>query len=100
MKLITLKLVTIVAEVVLQDEIIAGIKSLGAKGCTIISSEGQGSHGRRTGELPGQNIRIETLVTQEVAEKILAYISANFFEHYGVICFLTDAQVLRGDKYA
>ena len=100
MKLTTLKLVTIVAEAVLQDQIIDGLHALGAKGFTLMSSEGQGSQGRRTGEIPGANIRIETLVSPDLAEKIIGYISEHYFEHYAVICFLTDAQVLRGEKYS
>lgn len=99
MKLTALKLVTIVAESVLQEQIFESLRTLGAKGMTLVSSEGQGSSGRHTGEIPGQNIRIETLVSPAVADKIIEYISAHFFEHYSVICYLTDAEVLRGEKY-
>ncbi|NDC38611.1 MAG: transcriptional regulator, partial [Proteobacteria bacterium] len=71
MQLTSLKLVTIVAEAVLQERILEDIRTLGAKGCTIMNSEGHGSRGRRTGEIPGQNIRIETLVSPSVADKII-----------------------------
>lgn len=99
MKLTNLKLVTIIAEAVLEEKIISGIKESGAKGYTVVGSHGEGSRGRRTGEIPGENIRIETLVSSTVAEKIMEQISTNYFQNYAVVCYLTDASVLRGDKY-
>lgn len=99
MKLTNLKLVTIIAESVLEEQLINELKNLGAKGYTVVASHGEGSRGMRAGELPGQNIRIETLVGIEVAEKIMNHVSTNYFKHYAIVCYLTDAAVLRGEKY-
>ena len=99
MKLTNLKLVTIIAEAVLEEKIIIDLKKSGAKGYTVVSSHGEGSRGMRAGEIPGENIRIETLVSPAVAEKIMENISSHYFQNYAVICYLTDASVLRGEKY-
>ena len=99
MKLTNLKLVTIVSEAVLEERITAAIKQAGAKGYTVVSSRGEGSRGMRAGEIPGENIRIETLVSSAVAEKIMEHISVNYFQNYAVICYLMEASVLRGEKY-
>lgn len=99
MKLTNLKLVTIIAESVLEEKVVSLLKKHGAKGHTVVASHGEGSRGMRTGEIPGQNSRIETLVSMPVAEKIMEDLSNNYFEHYAVICYVIDASVLRGEKY-
>ena len=99
MKLTYLKLVTIISEAVLEEKIILALKAAGAKGYTVVGSHGEGSCGMRTGEIPGENIRIETLVSSAVAEKIMEHISTHYFQNYAVVCYLTDASVLRGEKY-
>lgn len=99
MKLTNLKLVTIIVEAVLEEQIITDIKQVGAKGYTVVGSHGKGTRGMRTGEIPGENIRIETLVSSEVAEKIMENVSTKYFQNYAVVCYVTDAAVLRGEKY-
>jgi nitrogen regulatory protein P-II 2 len=99
MKLTTLKLVTIVFESVLEGQIVATIKEAGARGYTAVASSGEGSRGMRTGEIPGHNIRIETLVSPEVADKIMELVSSRYFQNYAVVCYVVDAAVLRGEKY-
>ena len=99
MKLANLKLVTIIAESVLEEKIVLLLKAHGATGHTIVASHGEGSRGMRTGEIPGQNSRIETLVSMSVADNIMEELSQSYFEHYAVICYVIDASVLRGEKY-
>jgi nitrogen regulatory protein P-II 2 len=99
MKLTTLKLVTLVIESVLEAQVVATIKEAGARGYTAVASAGEGSRGTRTGEIPGQNVRIETLVSAAVADKIMELVSARYFQNYAVVCWVVDASVLRGEKY-
>ncbi len=99
MELAKRKIVTIVAESVLENLICERILELGATGYTVIESRGHGSLGRNAGEIPGSNIRIETIVKQEVAEVILDAISKEFFDKYSIICFMSDTLVLREAKY-
>jgi hypothetical protein len=44
-------------------------------------------------------VRIETLVSAAVADKIMELVSARYFQNYAVVCWVVDASVLRGEKY-
>ena len=99
MHTITLKLVTIVAERILEDRLLRKITGLGAKGYTLTQATGKGSRGVRASEWEGPDTRIETLVSPKVADEIVAHVAENFFEHYAVIVYVQDAEVIRGDKY-
>ena len=95
----SLKLVTIVTERILEDRLLRMITKLGAKGYTLSPVTGKGSRGVRASEWAGPDTRIETLVSEEVADAIIEYISENFFEHYAVIVYMQSAEVVRGEKY-
>lgn len=99
MALSKVKLVTIIAEKVLREELTSKLLELGATGYTVVESEGHGSADRNSGELPGQNVRIETLVEETLSGRIADLIATQYFPHYSVICFLTDVWVVRPDKY-
>ena len=94
-----LKIVTIVTERILEDRLLRTLDELGAKGYTLTQATGKGSRGVRASEWEGPDTRIETLVSPDVAEAIVAHIAENFFEHYAVIVYVQDAEVVRGDKY-
>ncbi len=94
-----LTLITIVAEPVLEERITRECMQLGATGYTVIEARGRGSRGIRTGDIPGQNIRIETLVSEEVADRILTRASEKWFPHYAVVVWDTPVRVVRGEKY-
>lgn len=98
-RIVTLKLVTIVAERILEDRLLRKILELGAKGYTLTQAAGKGSRGVRASEWEGPDTKIETLVSQDVAQKIVDYVADSFFEHYAVIVYVQDAAVIRGDKY-
>ena len=95
----TLKLVTIVTERILEDRLLRTLTELGAKGYTLTQATGKGSRGVRASEWEGPDTRIETLVSEEVADEILTHVAQEYFEHYAVIVFAQDADVVRGDKY-
>ena len=95
----TLKIVTIVTERILEDRLLRKLEELGATGYTLTQASGKGSRGVRASEWEGPDTRIETLVSPEVAEKIVAHVAEEFFEHYAVIVYVQDAEVVRGDKY-
>jgi nitrogen regulatory protein P-II 2 len=99
MKMVPLKLVTIIAEAVLEARLIREVRELGATGHTLSRVHGEGSRGVRASEWEGGNIRLETLVGDDLADRILQHIADNYFEHYAVVAFVTDAAVIRGDKY-
>lgn len=99
MELRKLRMVTIVAETVLEERICEQALALGATGYTVCESRGSGSLGRNAGEIPGVNVRIEFVVEERVADQIVAGVSQEYFSNYSVICFLSDVYVVREDKY-
>jgi nitrogen regulatory protein P-II 2 len=98
-KLLPVKLVTIVALDSLSERIVTDIKACGSKGYTISSVEGEGMEGKHFTDWEGRNVRIDTLVKEDVAHKIMQVLADKYFERYSVIAFVTDAQVMRTDKF-
>ncbi len=94
-----LKLITIVAETILEERLSRELLSLGATGFTASETRGRGSRGIRTGSIPGESIRIEVIVSETVAGKIVSHLSEHYFPHYAVIAWTTDVDVVRGEKY-
>ena len=97
--IISLKLVTIVTERILEDRLLRTLVELGAKGYTLTQATGKGSRGVRASEWEGPDTKIETLVSEDVAQAILDHVADTFFEHYAVIVYVQDAAVVRGEKY-
>ena len=93
------KLVTIVAEPVLEEQIVAELHRLGARGHTVVASHGAGSRGMRASDPPGDGVRIEVVASEVVADRILDHVASRYFPHYAVIAFVSDVHVVRGEKY-
>lgn len=94
-----LKLVTIIAEAILEDRLLRDLKKLGARGYTVGAARGEGTRGLKAIDWEGQNIRVETLVGPEVAERIFEHVSRHYFADYAIIIYSVDAEVLRSGKY-
>jgi nitrogen regulatory protein P-II 2 len=99
MNYIHVKLITIVALDSITSRIVQDLKHCGSKGYTISKVEGEGMHGGHFTDWEGRNVRIETLVKEDVAEKIMEMLQDKYFEKYSIIAFATDAQVLRGNRF-
>lgn len=93
------KLVTIVAEAVLAEAIVVALERAGVSGYTMTDARGKGSRGRRTGEIPGENVRIETLTGEETADRILDVLNERYFPDYAIVAWVSDVAVVRGGKY-
>ena len=94
------KLVTIIGEAVLEDRLVRLVLKEGASGYTLTTCSGQGSRGlRSTTPIGAQNVRIEVVAGPDVADRILRRLEAEFFPHYAVVAWLTDAAVIRGAKF-
>lgn len=100
MEMVPLKLVTIVAEPVLEERLVQELHALGATGHTVTEAHGAGSRGRRASDPPGESVRIEVLAGVEVADRIMTHLAERYFPNYACIAFVTDAAVARGDKFA
>ena len=100
MHTVPLKLVTIVAEPVLEDRLVRALYELGARGHTVTAAHGAGSRGMRASDPPGESMRIEVVVGEQAADRILAHVAEHYFPNYAVIAFVSDVHVVRGEKYA
>jgi nitrogen regulatory protein PII len=99
MKTVRLRKVTIVAEALLEERLLRAIRERGARGFTLAEVRGEGSRGVRASDWEGKNVRIETLVPAESAERILAHVAEAYFPHFAVVAWVEDVEVVRGDKY-
>lgn len=90
---------TVVSENLLRDELLTLMRELGATGFTVIHADGEGSRGVRATEWEGPNVRIETILTTDQADRILEQLAARYFEDYAVIAWLTDITVWRARKF-
>ncbi|GAB4108807.1 MAG: nitrogen regulatory protein P-II [Roseiflexaceae bacterium] len=100
MQTTTLRLVTVVAEAFIEDRLLRELRGLGARGYTLTEARGEGSRGVRASEWEGKNVKIEMLVSAEVASRILAHLAEHYFEHFAVVAYIQTVEVVRGDKYA
>ncbi len=94
-----MKLLTIVAEAVLERRLLDELAAAGASGYTLGEVTGAGSRGVRATEFEGKNVRIETLVGPAVADRLLADLAERYFDHYALVVWVTDVDVVRGEKY-
>lgn len=97
---ITLKKLTIVAERLLKEQLLELVMKNGGTGYTLTAvEEGHGSRGVHASDWEGRNIQIDTIVTPEVADKLLDLVCDKFTTHYSVIAYHTDVIVRRGSKF-
>jgi nitrogen regulatory protein PII len=94
-----MKRVTVVAEALVAERLEADMLKLGATGYTTTEADGRGSRGVRASEWEGKNIKVETVVSPEVADKILECLADHYFAHFAVIAYAHDVEVVRGEKY-
>lgn len=99
MKTVPLKLVTVIAEAVLEDHLVRELRELGARGYSRSEVSGEGTRGVHASDWEGRNVKIELLTGPEVAERIVEHVAGTYFEHYAVVAYVQDVQVVRGEKY-
>ena len=88
-------LLTIIAETVLKDPIVKLLKNYEVSGYTINQVQGEGSHGRRLGDIAGYNtnIEIKTLVSLEVSDAILESIK-DYQGNHAILAFRQNVETL------
>ncbi|MBT5900674.1 MAG: transcriptional regulator [Opitutaceae bacterium] len=96
---VPLTLLTVVSESLLKEELLQLMREEGATGFTVTQADGEGTREFRTTEWEGPNVRIETILTVATADRILERLSADYFESYAIIAWLTDVSVLRRNKF-
>ena len=94
------KLVTIITESILEDDICKKIQEMGATGYTVTNARGSGSRGiRDAGWSTASNVRIEVLCSTELAQRIEEHMQKFYYENYAMVLFETDVAVLRPEKF-
>jgi nitrogen regulatory protein P-II 2 len=99
MKTTPLKLITIIAEPVLKDRLLDEIRRLGAHGYTLTDVRGEGTRGIHASQWQGGNLKIETLVSEQVAGRIMDALADHYFRDYAVIAYVATVEVVRGEKF-
>ena len=99
MELETLDLVTIIAEHVLREPLLADLRRLGARGYTLGEVEGEGTRGTHASDWQGKHVRIEVIVPASVADRILTHLADTYFANHALITWRTEVQVMRGAKF-
>lgn len=93
------QLVTIVTESVVEHKILDDIKRCGAKGYSVGHVHGEGVTGNHALDLNGPSIRIETVVTDKVAEAILDMLAEKYFDTFATVAWVTPTQVARPGRF-
>lgn len=95
----TITCMVIVAESILEQNLLRDLAECGALGWTVTASRGHGPRNRRVSELEGGNIRVETLVSAEVAERIWHLLEERYFPDYAIAAWQHDVRVARTQRY-
>jgi len=94
------RLLTIITEAALERELLAEFDALGVRGYTISDVRGKGGRGRRRSEWTQQgNIRIEIVCDPALAERVATRLRVLYYDHYAMILFMQDVDVLRPEKF-
>jgi len=90
-----MKLVTIITESTLSSILPDEIIQLGASGYTLFEVSGSGKRGKREGDFSlSQNIQIEVICEEEVANKIVELCKSKYSKNFAMMIFITDADVV------
>lgn len=93
------QLLTIIAEAVLEHRLVEDVKRLGARGYSLGHVRGEGATGRHAMSFAGPSIRLESVVTDEVAERVFEVLADEYFPHYAVVAWVTPVRVARPERY-
>jgi nitrogen regulatory protein PII len=100
MRLYKVKLLTITCEIMAQNVVKEILKKHRITGYTSYEVGGMGDSGLRGQGLPEEkNVKIEIVLTEESAEKIIEELSRTLFADYSAILYVSDVQVARMEKF-
>jgi nitrogen regulatory protein P-II 2 len=92
-------LLTVIAESVVEERLLADLKRWGVRGLTTSRAEGD-PFGSRVADLAGAFVRCECVVPEEVSARVLEGLAASYFGRFKVIAYDHPVRVVRRDKYA
>ncbi len=92
------KLMTIITEAAVENEVLNDLVKLGAKGYTSVDARGLGHHGVRSAAWGmSANVRIEVMDTEENVRKMAAAMKERYYRNYAMLIFLHDVEVVPHD---
>lgn len=95
-----MKRVTVIGEALAREPLRRLIAESGAHGYTLFPVEGQGSQGRRPGDIQEfGNIQVEVIVPPDVAARLLERLEREFFPRFAMVAYESDIRVLRSGKF-
>lgn len=96
----TRTLLTIICESVLEARLLKDLETLGAPGWTVTDARGRGNRGVRSAGWDNDgNVRVEIVCNRQLAENISNYVQRLYYQDFAMICFLSEVEVLRADKF-
>jgi len=94
------KLVTVITEANLERDLIRELDALGVAGYTVTDARGRGDKGLRASHWGhSSNIRVEIVCDTPLAELVLTKLREKYYEHYAIVMWVQDVEVLRPDKF-
>lgn len=93
------KLVTVVIESGLARRLEQDLMKCGAKGFTTTMAHGAGPRNQRASDIEGGNVRIESVVNNEVLDAFLEKLKRDYFPHYAISCWISQVEVVRDERY-
>lgn len=91
----TLHVITIIAEEALAPALERTVLALGAHGYTTAQVTGKGLLQLRDNPWDGENVRIESIVSEEVCQTIIQHLREHYLEQYALIAFHHPVSVIR-----
>jgi len=92
------RLVTVIAEAVLEERLLADLRRWGVGGLTLVRAEGD-PFGSRVGDVAGAFLRIESVASDEVAERVLSGLAETYLPRFKVVAYDHAVRVVRAAKY-
>ena len=92
------RVVTVIAEAVLHERLLHDLRDWGVEGLTVVRAEGD-PFGSRVGDVEGGFLRIECVVGEHVADRVLEGLSERYLGRFKVVAYDHAVRVVRGAKY-
>lgn len=90
-----------ICEVYIHRKVLEILDKHKVRGYTVSDVGGKGESGMRGTGLPGEsNVKIETIVKSEKAEKIIEEIASTLLQDHVIIIYLLDTKVIRVEKFS
>lgn len=92
------RLLTIIAEAVVEERLLRDLRTWGVGGFSVGRSEGD-PFGSRVADVQGAFVRIECIVSDTTAEKVLNQLAQSYLQRFKVVAYDHPVRVVRGEKY-